>query len=162
MTACFSILTTFQNERNVQRARNGCAQGRYPSKHLWGIGRELFCTNKMTGNQSYNICFHGNNKRDCFDLHQQATSCFNVKRQLAWNNLCVVNSHPTRTDLILKTRKKKSNFPYLYWLPSTHANTRHSCHHSCHTIILQWFLRTFSHFKWSHSWSSTRQRQENL
>lgn len=35
-------------------------------------------------------CSHGNQKRDCFPLHQQATSCFNVKRQLAGINLCVV------------------------------------------------------------------------
>jgi len=42
------------------------------------------------------ICFHGNQERDCFALHQQATSRFNVKRQLAGIHLRVV-----------KTEKKK-------------------------------------------------------
>lgn len=40
-------------------------------------------------------CFHGNPQTDCSPLHQQATSCFNVKRQLAGINLRVVEITPS-------------------------------------------------------------------
>lgn len=128
----------------------------HPQQSRWDTGGQgLWQDQRGWYPKLQHTCFHGNQGRDCFALHQQATSCFNVKRQLAGINLCVVKKGPSKQIEFGKIRKKKkSNFLHLWrLLPPTRR---------CHPVILQWFFKTFSYFKWSRSWSSKRQQQEIL
>ena len=86
--------STTQNGPNVLREMTGRSERKlsHPQQSLYDIGGQWFWQNQHCWFPILQCtCFHGNQKTDCFPLHQQPTSCFNVKRQLAEIIFCIVN-----------------------------------------------------------------------
>lgn len=93
-------------------------------KPMWYRWAAVFGRTSMPGTKSYSAPASMATRRwIAFPLHQQATSCFNVKRQHARINLCIVNKINFKkreipwTDSILKKwikNKQKAIFLFMW------------------------------------------------